>query len=253
MNYGLYLSAAGMLTNMYRQDVAANNLANAQTPAFKRDLALLRRRQPESVEGFTPEDAHALLDRLGGGVLADRTRVDLTNGPLKKTGNDLDLALQGNGFFRIQTEDGVRLTRDGRFTLDPKNSHLMTTNGGHAVLDATGNPITLDPTAQALVDETGVIRQNGAAVARIGLLNVDADDLTQHGQGFFEASDAALKNASTGDARVHQGYLEQSNVDPVMQMLEMIGASSAISANANMIRYHDLVMDRAANVLGRVA
>lgn len=253
MNYGLYLSAAGMLTNMYRQDVAANNLANAQTPAFKRDLAMLRQRQPESIEGFKSEDANALLDRLGGGVLADRTRIDLSNGSLKKTGNDLDLAVQGDGLFTIATEAGTRLTRDGRFTLDPKNNHLMTTNGAHAVLDANGNPITLDPAARAVVDENGVIRQNGAAVARLGLLNVGADDLTPRGEGFFEASEAALKNAPAADARVHQGYLEQSNVDPVMGMLEMIGASSAISANATMIRYHDLVMDRAVNVLGRVA
>jgi len=253
MNYGLYLSAAGMLTSMYRQDVAANNLANTETTGFKRDLAMMKHRQPESLESFKPSDAHALLDRLGGGTHAARTGIDLSNGPLNKTGNNLDIALQGDGMFTVNTEQGTRLTRDGRFTLDPSTGHLVTTAGGHELLDTNGNPITVDRAQPVQIDARGVIRQNNAEVAQIRQLDVDSENLTHRGSGLFEAPESVLTNAPAGSAKVHQGYVEGSNIDPVSQMLEMIRASGAVSSNGQIIRYHDLVMNRAANVLGRVA
>ena len=105
MNYGLYLSASGMLTNIYRQDVFANNLANVETIGFKPHIPSIAQRDAEAVEDDLSHDvAHELLERLGGGVLAGPQRLDLSVGSLNQTGSELDAALlDKNDFYVVQT------------------------------------------------------------------------------------------------------------------------------------------------------
>jgi flagellar basal-body rod protein FlgF len=99
MLYGLYLSAAGVMTNSYRQDVIANNIANAETVGFKRDLALFQERRTERDErGLSPARSNALLESLGGGVFASPTLVDRTQGELEPSSNNLDVAIVGQGY-----------------------------------------------------------------------------------------------------------------------------------------------------------
>ena len=258
MNYGLYLSASGVLTNMHRQDVIANNLANAQTVGFKRDLAAFSQRAPESQEDLVDVDlAQDLLDRLGGGVLVAPTRTDFRDGALSETGNDLDLAISGRGFFTVQTvEDGrlaTRLTRDGRLTLS-RDGRLVTDVGRHPVLDTEGLPITLDRAQPVRIDDHGTIRQGNGVVAQLGLADVADDRQIRHlGRGLYEAPAASVTTAPRPAGLVQQGWLEQANVDPVREMVNMIETTRAIDQNATLLRYHDLVMDRAVNVVGRVA
>jgi flagellar basal-body rod protein FlgG len=258
MNYGLYLSAAGVLTNMHRQDATANNLANASTVGFKRDLAAFTQRLPESRENPTrPELADELLDRLGGGTLVRPTETDLRTGPITNTGNDLDLALDGPGFFVVQTEaDGqtqARLTRDGRFTLGADGTLRMST-GGHQLLDRAGRPIQLDPTAPLQIDETGLIRQRGSEVAQMKLIDPQpAEDVRHDGFGLYRAPEAAMNNAPQAPARLVQGAVEQSNVQPIREMAEMIETSRAITFNSRLIKFHDRMMEHAATTLGRVS
>jgi len=250
MNYGLYLSAAGVLSNMHRQDVAANNLANVNTDGFKRSLATLQQRAPEAIEeqmGF--EYRHELLDGLGGGVLAAPTQIDVSQASIKPTGRDLDLAMRGSGFFAVQSNGAERLTRDGRFTVAP-NQQIVSVNGGHPLLSINGLPIQVDPAAGALkVDEAGRVHQGADVVAEIKLVGADAADLKALGGGLFEATGATRPAAG----QVEQGHLEMSNVESISELMKLIAATKAVQANGNLIRYHDTIMDRAANVLGRVA
>ena len=96
MLYGLYLSATGVMTNAYRQDVIANNIANAETIGFKRDLALFQERRTEAQErGFSPSRTNAMMEALGGGVYASPTLVDRTQGELESTGSGMDVAIVG--------------------------------------------------------------------------------------------------------------------------------------------------------------
>ena len=112
MIYGLYLSAAGVQTNSYRQDVISNNIANAQTVGFKRDLALFQQRRTEvSERGLSPSQSNALLEKLGGGVFASPTLIDHTQGELENTGNNLDVAIAGQGYFQAANGDKTGLTR----------------------------------------------------------------------------------------------------------------------------------------------
>src|ERR1700709_2831305 len=100
MLYGLYLSATGVLTNSYRQDVIANNIANAETVGFKRDLALFQERRTEAAErGLPPSRSNPVMEALGGGVFASSPIVDKTQGELEPTGNNLDVAIVGQGYY----------------------------------------------------------------------------------------------------------------------------------------------------------
>ena len=258
MNYGLYLSASGVLTNMHRQDIAAANLSNVHTDGFKRSVVSLMHRDAEAVEDrLGPGLRHDLLDRLGGGVLAGKTRLDLSMGSLRETSRPLDVALTGKGYFSVQVDDGQttvqRLTRDGRWTQSPDN-RLVTVTGGHAVLDVANLPITINPAlGKVHIDADGTIRQGQATVARLKLIDVPNDSLRSIGHGLFEVGQAVLDAAQPANAGVEQGFLEQSNVDPIKELMKLIAATKAVSSNGNLIRYHDLLMDRAANVLGRVA
>ena len=261
MNYGLYLSASGVLTNLYRQDVFANNLANARTVGFKPDVPAVRQREPESIEdelGFKLRDE--LLDRLGGGALAGPQRVKLGAGPLIQTDGRFDLALERpNQFFAIGIKDPsggqrqIHLTRDGRFTLDSQGK-LVTLAGGHEVLNVTDRPISIDTTEPVRINARGHVRQGDALVAKIQVTEVEQPDrLIKAGQTQFRFAGEQDPRKRVDEPIVAPGYLEGSAVDPVRALLNLVEATKAVTANGNMIRYHDLIMDRTVNVLGHVA
>lgn len=259
MNYGLYVSASGVLTNLYRQDVFANNLANVETTGFKPDIPAIRQRDPESIEdrlGY--ELSHRLLDRLGGGVLAGPQRISFSMGPLEKTSGPLDVALtQRDQFFAIEYHDPrtgqvqVQLTRDGRFI--PNAQGELVTPAGHRVLDPMDQPIVLAPDAEAQIDPAGRIIQNGVEVARLQVARVtDLDALVKQGENRFTLKNPQARQVLPNPT-VHAGFLEGSAVDPIDALMKLIAATKAVSGNARMIQYHDLLMDRAINTLGRVA
>lgn len=259
MNYGLYLSASGVLTNSYRQDVFANNLANVETIGFKPDVPAIRQRRPEAVEdpGTGSAFRNRLLDKLGGGVLAGPQRIDFTPAPLKP-GGALDLALRGeNAFFAVQTNEGgqesIRLTRDGRLSRDPEG-YLVTAAGNHRLLDANDRPIQLGLTGPVVIDPAGRVLQNGEAVAEIQVTGVsDLASLRKQGSNLFAWDGEGDQRTAPSDPTIRPGFVESSGVDPIRALMDMISATKEGTANGNLIRYQDQLMDRAVNTLGRVA
>lgn len=257
MNHGLYMSAAGMLTNMHRQDVTANNLANVETAGFKRDLVSFLQREPEAFASGRFELSHQLMDQLGGTTWVNRSRSDLSPGVLEQTGKMLDLGIEGEGFFVVeQMRDGEaieRLTRDGRLKVDAAG-RLAASTSGLPLLDVEGEAIVVDPTRAIQVNERGVVLQDDVAVGQLRLASVaDPLSLRSLGEGLFEAEAGVLANAEQAGGLVRQGMVERSNVEAIREMLQMIEATRAISQNATMMQHHDGMMDRAVNVLGRVA
>ena len=261
MNYGLYLSASGVLTSLYRQDVFANNLANVETVAFKRDVPSIRQRGPESIEdGFGSDVSKRLLDRLGGGVLAGQQRIDFGPGPMQKTDGPLDLALDSpDTFFAVNSiEPGsdqpeLRLTRDGRFSRDPQG-YLVTMAGGHRVLDVKNQPIRITDGAPVKIDPLGRVYQEGEERAKIQITSVtDKDRLQKQGESLLKFENDQDIRTPAGMPTVKVGFLESSGVDPIAALMKLIGATKSVTANGNLIHYHDLMMDKAVNVLGRVA
>lgn len=258
MNYGLYMAAAGALTSMHRQDVLTNNLANLNTVGFKPLMAVARQRETARAEdGLGNLPSNDLLERLGAGPLLAPTRVSMAQGRLETTNNPLDLAIEGKGFFVIRDQaDGstqrMRLTRDGRFALDSRGRLVMRTQG-LPVLDRSNRPIFLAPGQSPTISTDGVIRQGGTEVARIQVVAVpDPTRLERLGESLFAASSEQLESGSPARGTIHQGSVEGSAVNEISALMKISGASGAVQANIGMIRYHDQMMDRAINVLGRV-
>ncbi len=260
MNYGLYLSASGALTALYRQDVFANNLANVQTVGFKADRPSVRQRDAESVEGGFSEFRKHLLDKMGGGVMAGPQVVSFTRGSLTATGNPLDLALrEDNSFFAVQMKnptDGstqIRLTRDGRFSLDAQGQ-LVTRTGGHPVLNEQNQPITLATDQPVQVSPDGQITQGGEAVAQLQITAVARrDQLVKQGQNMLWFENGMDQRVPTEDATVVPEHVESSSVDPVRALMDLVSATKAVGSNGNLIKYHDQMMEKAINTLGRLA
>jgi flagellar basal body rod protein FlgG len=259
MNYGLYLSASGALTSMHRLDALTNNLANVNTVGFKPHSVLVRQRDPARAEDGLPLlESNALLERLGGGAQLAPTRISFTQGALRETGNPLDLAVEGQGFLVLRGDGNddarqVLLTRDGRLSLDARGTLVQSTTG-RPVLSAASQPIRLDTTAEVRIDTDGRLFQNGAEVARLRVVNVpDPQRLSKQGDGQFALTNDALAGLSPSDALIKQGEVEGSAVNEIEALMQVQAAAGDARTNLAMIEYHDRLMDRAINRLGRVA
>jgi flagellar basal-body rod protein FlgF len=254
MIYGLYMSAAGMKANSRRIDILTNNLANSDTSGFKRDLAVFQNRATAAQQrgGTASRMTDPVLENLGGGVGLARTEVDLTGGELEGTGNDLDFALQGRGFFAVQQGKDVRLTRDGRFSVNQQGM-LVLSSGGQWVLDQNRQPIMVKREVQIEVAADGTLSQNSEAMGKLGVFDVpSATVLSKTGQGLFTAADLP-RQMSAGEATVTNGVLERSNAEPITELARLIDAQRSLEANANMIRCQDQTLDRLVNNVGKVS
>lgn len=258
MNYGLYLSASGALANMYRQDVFANNLANVTTAGFKVDAAVVTQRQPEAIEGLHgAEYSQRLLDKLGGGVLAGPQRTIFSQGPIQQTGGPLDVAItQKDQFFVTEApagQQGVRLTRDGRLAVDAQG-YLTTVAGGHRVLGPSDQLIRVNPAVKAMINQKGQIIQNHEVVGQLQVTQVShTDRLIKQGQNLYQWTKGSDPRVKPAAVKLEPEAIEGSGVDPIKAMMQVIDASRAAEGNANLIRFHDTLMDRAINTFGRLA
>ena len=247
MIYGLYQSAAGMMVNEYRQGVIANNLANADTVGFKRDIASFAERDPARLAGVRHGPGSELLNSLTGGIWLGETHTDFSDGALQPTGNPLDVALEGPGFLMVQGDGQPLYTRDGRMITDPQGRLLAVTDGA-AILGPGGQPIRLNPFgAKPSFDEQGRISQDGAIVGRLGIVDFENyDDLEKVGEGRFAADP---QRATRVERRVFSGFVESSGVEPIKELVGMIKAARAYQLNAQMITLQDQTMGRMLNLV----
>ena len=253
MLYGLYLSTAGLQAEDYRQSVFANNLANSQTMGFKRDFATIMARQAAVNEDPRMAGYRVpVLAQQGGGVTVMPTRLDLSQGTLANSGNKLDLALQGQGFFMVQGDNGKpALTRNGCFLLDKDNQ--LATQTGQKVLDESGNPITLNPSMDIAIQTDGQISQDGTKVAQLAVRNVsDPTALQKLGGNLLTVRDGTTLDAAPAGTQVRQGATEASDTDPIIEMVNMMEGQRAFEANAKMITYQDQTLQE-INAMGRLA
>lgn len=249
MSYGIYLSASGVVSASHRQDVVANNLANVETVGFKRSLAIFRERAAEE----QPDDA---IRGLSGGLLVAPSRLDLSQGPLEDTGNPLDLALHGEGFFAVRQPDGsVRLTRDGRTVVDRDGFLVAASDGVSRILDHRQRPILVRgfPPSMLSVDRAGRISVmgSGESLGQVGVFALPpGTPPVPEGRGRIIVSGGALPR---GNAEVHGGMVERSNVDPATEMVRLMEAQRQLDANANLIRFQDQATGRLVSEVGKIS
>lgn len=259
MIYGMYRSAAGLMTANYRQAVIANNLANVETTGFKKDLAITQQRQMAAQELPSLRRFHdRFFDQLGGGTLVSPTYTDLSQGSLEVTGRPLDAAIVGPGFFVVERDGQRMLTRNGNFELD-RDGRLMLDDGTRTrVLSADMSPIVLDPLAPTEINAEGQIVQRGVPVSRLAVKSADVGSLEKVGGQMLALRASAGGSEAVGGlpdaaaAVVRGGALERSNVDPASELTAMIEAQRLLEANANLIRYQDQTLGRLVNDVGKV-
>lgn len=253
MSYGIKISASGALAAMHRQDALSANLVNLNTVGFKPVLAGAMHRDPVRQEdGLANWDSDALLERLGGGVLSAPTMIDFGQGPLEITDAELDIAIQGDGFFVVGDPANPSLTRDGRMTLRSDGA-LVLAGSGLAVLGTGGRPVRVDPGAgEVHIASDGVVSQNGAAVGRIRVADVpDRDVLVKVGAGLFAAQDGRRLSLIEGTGMIRQGAVEGSGVDEIDALMQIQSASRAAQSNIGMIDMQNRMLDRLVNTFGR--
>lgn len=253
MLYGLYVSAAGMQAQEYRLSVHANNLANANTTGFKRDLAMIQqRRNPVEEIGSLGAFRDGVRAKQGGGVLAHPTVMDLTQSTLQQTGSPFDAAIEGSGFFVVKGEgEKFLLTRDGRFVRNAQGV-LASSVTGRPVLDAEMKEIPLDAGMPVEISSKGEVKQGGTAVAQLAVMNPHARDLVKLGGTMMAIRDGAALKPATVDTKIRQGFLEASGVDPMVEMVNLLEGQRAFEANARMISYQDQTLQQ-LNLIGRIA
>jgi len=249
---GFYSAVTGMLVNANREQVIAHNIANIQTPGFKQVLNRVEDWVSTGIE-FSP--GNLLRDRrvtyvgeLGLGAVSGTETVDFTQGSLQNTGNLTDLAIQGDGFFRVRTADGVRYTRDGRFIRDAQNN--LVTVEGFNVLDSNNQPIVL-PEGVLSVSQEGLLSVNGTAAGALGL-SVFADPKTELERDRGNLYIGPAQSTGQGTPLVAQGYLEMSNANASRLMTEMVEVARSYEAAQKMVQNQDELLGKTIASLGRI-
>lgn len=246
---GLYTAHTGMVNEMNRLDVLANNLANSDTTAYKKEGTTSRTFADELAIKIKDTSDYGLPKTIGEMSLVTHLGQVYTNwesGSFEVTDKETDFALDGEGFFAIAFtnkagETSVKYTRDGSFVVD-SNGYLRTTDGDY-VLNTTGamnsdpseaNYVRIEPNMSFAVDATGYIYQNDELVGDIGIIDVeDYDYIEKYGENLYNLVEGGVIVAS--DANVHQGMLETSNVNVVDEMVNMIAIQRAYEAGQKVI------------------
>jgi flagellar basal-body rod protein FlgF len=248
MSGGLYLAAAGALVQQMRLNTLANNVANIDTVGFKGEKTVFQ------VSGEMPAAAApprpAGVQPVSPYAPPFETVVDFSQGAAKQTGNPLDVAINGDGFFAIQTPSGIQYTRQGSFTLNEEG--MLVTPDGYPIL-GEGGEISLEA-GTVDIDSQGTIYLNGDEVDQLQLANfANRYELRKVGNGRFAATDAAQITERPDGTTLNQGYLEQANVHAVRAMTEMIETSRAFEAYQKVIQTADEATSKSINDVGRNA
>jgi flagellar basal-body rod protein FlgF len=236
------IAASIMADDVFRLNMISQNLANVGTTGYKRRYALtrefvdyLRANQPASQDTVLP----VRLSSASGAI-------DWRQGTLTHTGNPLDLAIEGGGFFELQGADGPLYTRQGTFHLDDAG---RVTNSAGLPLMGSGGPISLTAD-QPTIDQQGRVFEGGQQVAQLKLVKFsDPAGLAPAGGGMYISRTAG--DVIVNGMRVRQGYLESSNVQSLTEMMQLIGLSRRFEAAQKLVQSYDGMLGKAISTLGQ--
>ncbi len=251
MSGAIYMAASGAITQQMRLEVLSNNLANVNTVGFKEDRAIFKIPEtPESnknsKQGLSEDKKKITLSSLQ----QFGTLTDFSQGKLKITSNPMDLALEGKGFFCIQTPGGVQYTRNGNFTLN--SSGNLVTEEGYAVLSDSGE-ITIN-SDNFTVDLEGKISVDGNDIATLKIVDFPSPyNLKKAGNTSFIPANSDIKEIKAEGIKVNQGANEMSNISAIKLMTEMIEVQRAFESYQKVIQSIDTVTSQAVNEVGKLA
>lgn len=239
MSTGIWMAASGASAQITALDATANNLANANTAGYKVDQAVF---QEHLIAAMHVGRAAKEMRYSGVATVA----TDMRSGPLQVTNEPLDLAIEGDGFFAVQTPRGERYTRAGTFQIGPEGT--LVTSQGYAVLDASGTPLSvpLDAKVSSFGDD-GMLSVDGSDVGQLKLVKFrDLDGLEKDGDTLFRAT-ARSGFAEVAPVTVLSGTLEMPNVSIVKGMTDLVSATRAFEALQRAVEAFSALERRAAN------
>jgi len=212
-----------------QMEVLSNNLANMNTPGYRSEQLLFNEfLSPKATNpGLRGDGARVSFVGLGG------TLTDTREGPLENTGNQLDVAIQGAGYFVIQTPDGPRYTRDGHFGTDTQGQII--TRDGFPVLDSANRPMSVPAGATSIeITASGRINSDKGPVGALNVVKFDNElSLQKVGAGMYQTD--ATPQPVDGTTKVQQGMIEQSNVQPIIEISKMVELQRAYEAASQMV------------------
>ncbi len=238
MDNSIYIALSYQLTRFRDLEVTANNIANMNTPGYNAEKLLFAQHLERNVDD---QDAY-VTDPL--------SYRDTSRGSFRNTGNPLDLAINGNAYFQVQTPLGIRYTKAGNFQLN--DAGIIVTNDGHAVLGAGGGEVTLPAnTRNIVINGAGEVSADGETVGQIGMVEFTNEQaMKRAGNTLFTAEEAPQPSIT---ARMVQGAVESSNVSGVTQMTRIIELQRSVSSSARMIETMYDLQRRASQIYTRNA
>jgi flagellar basal-body rod protein FlgF len=256
MSGDIYLAASAALAYEKRMEVVANNLANLNTAGFKRDNVSFQAYMLDNTGSSRPVNPPYPQTASPESFWVEyKGWTDYSQGALQQTGNPFDLALEGKGFFSVQSPDGELYTRRGNFCLNP-DGVLVTQEGwpvmgdGGEIRVAAGNS---DRRAlEVTVGEDGVLQVNGTKVGRLQVSDFSApDSLIKVNGCYFKSGSSQAAPEPMEDCRISQGFLEMANVEAVQAMTEMIEINRGYESYQRVIRSIDELNSQSINEVGR--
>jgi flagellar basal-body rod protein FlgF len=244
LDNAIYVALSRQMTLRRELDVTANNIANVDTAGFKVESLMVKTDPQVSAN---PQDPAGPLKY----VLDDGVARDFGQGALHQTDRPLDVGIEGDGFFKVQTPQGERYTRDGRFTMTA-DGRLATASG--ALLQGEGGDITVDPTkGEVSIAADGTISQGATKVGKLTVVEFpNKGDLEKDGDNLYRNT-TNLAPTTASSAVLHQGMLESSNVNAVLQVTRLIEISRAYESISKMMEQTAELDRGAVQRLGKVA
>ena len=261
MHESIYIAASAGIKQARKMEMIAQNLANVNNTGYKKDGLVFKEMMPP----FPPDSG---LD-AGKNILLSPNKsnknvsyvgitdqyTDFSTGGIKKTGGVLDIALDGEGFFKVQTPDGPRYTRNGNFRLN--TAKQLVNQNGNQVLDRNDTPVVIDAPGKISIDGEGSISVgNGLAnttLTNIKLVNFENKKfLEKIGDGLYRNKGLPEEELEAIDIKTRQGFLESSNVTSVEEMTEMVGTLRIFESYQKIIQSIDSMNDQSVNTIGRV-
>ncbi len=247
---GFYNLTSGMLTQGRNLDIIANNMANTPTAGFKTDRYTFSTFQEVMWKRVGNMDhKYTDLGEQSWITAPSKLYTDYEQGSIEETGQPLDFAIEGDGFFALETADGERVyTRNGNFSLDGEG--YLWLSGFGRVLDTQGEPIRLVTDRIKTDDYGGIFTENGGFLGRVGVFRFeDNGALEKNNYGFFVSEN---EGEPVTDVTVHHGWVERSNIDLVQEMTNMITAQRAYQSAAEVTKIYDGVMRKATEDVGHL-
>ena len=263
MSEGLYIAASGGTKQLRKLEAISNNISNISSQGFKREMLIYEeKRTPPNQSlliGFEGDKFSQPFssDSAASYVQVTQSLTDFTQGPLIKTDNPLDVAIEGEGFFAVDTPTGIRYTRSGNFQLDGLGQ--LVDRKGNTILTQNEEPILVPfGTRQVTVGQDGSVfggtELDSESLGQIRIVKFDNPQvLKKEGEGFYKISDPSVKEILVNDAKVLQGFKETSNANVIHEMTQMIETVRQLEAYQKVIQSIDEADDQSVNSLGRVA